>query len=136
MRTHPSLAGIEQRTAEATEGPWNVVGPSNPGPWNELAIIPLGEVGAVAYVQPQWDDAEFIADARTDIPALTAAVRDVLALHRAVEVEPSDTICAGCSTLRGAGESLRYFPVTEYPCETVRALAIHLDLTDPEGEPS
>lgn len=60
------------------------------------------------------------------------ALRAVLDLHRAVEVEPSDTICAGCSTLRGAGESLRYFPVTEWPCATVRAITAHIDTTPKE----
>ena len=47
------------------------------------------------------------------------AVRD---LHRPVDVEPSDTICAACSTLRGSGESLRYFPTEEWPCATIQAL--------------
>ena len=140
--THPSLAGIEQRTAAATEGPWEV---TQDKCWGEkypsLNIQRVYEYTdydlAHAGCEPlDAEDVAFIAAARTAVPALTAAVRDVLALHRAVEVEPSDTICAGCSTLRGAGESLRYFPVTEYPCATVRALAAHLDLTDPEGDPT
>ena len=122
--TRPSLAGIEQRTAAATAGPWNVAGPSNPGPWDDLTIIPLGEVGAVAYVQPQWDDAAFIADARTDLPALTAAVRDVLALHAE----------ATCS--RGYPQAYCIECDQVWPCATVRALAARLDLTDPEGDPT
>ena len=91
--TRPSLAGIEQRASVATEGPWFAVGPSNPGPWNDIAIVPLGEVGAVAYVQPDLDDAAFIAHTRTDLPALTAAVRDVLALH-----EPTGIVTCGART--------------------------------------
>ena len=63
--------------------------------------------------------------ARTAVPALTAAVRDVLALHRTV----------------GHGEC-SYYPdpsdahwSVPYPCPTVRALATHLDLTNLEGDP-
>lgn len=48
-----------------------------------------------------------------------ARVREV---HRPVDIEPSNTICGGCSTLRGEGENMRYFPVEEWPCDTIRAL--------------
>lgn len=51
--------------------------------------------------------------------AVEDAIRD---LHAAVEIEPSGTICAACSTQRGSGESVRYFPYTEWPCETVMVL--------------
>lgn len=58
------------------------------------------------------------------VPALTAAVRDALALH--VEATCSrgypQTYCMDC------GQA--------WPCNTVRALATRLDLTDPEGEPT
>lgn len=126
--TRPSLAGIEQRISAATTGPWFAVGPSNPGPWNDIAIVPLGEVGAVAYVQPDCDDAAFIAHTRTDLPALTAALREVLRLHTEREHRPLDgtylggTVCDHCRH--------------PWPCATVRALAAHLDLTDPEGDPT
>lgn len=52
----------------------------------------------------------------------TDAEKAVRELHRPVDVEPSDTICAACSTLRGSGESLRYFPTEEWPCATIQAL--------------
>ena len=52
----------------------------------------------------------------------TDGERAVRELHRPVDVEPSDTICAACSTLRGSGESLRYFPTEEWPCATIQAL--------------
>lgn len=52
----------------------------------------------------------------------TDGERAVRELHRPVDVEPSDTICAACSTLRGSGESLRYFPTKEWPCATIQAL--------------
>lgn len=57
---------------------------------------------------------------------LQAAVDAVREVHRPVDVEPSETICAGCSTLRGTGERMRYFPYEEWPCDTIRALDEHL----------
>lgn len=54
--------------------------------------------------------------------ATARAEKAVRELHRPVDVEPSDTICAACSTLRGSGESLRYFPTEEWPCATIQAL--------------
>lgn len=50
------------------------------------------------------------------------AVARVRETHRPVDVEPSETICHACSTLRGNGDSLRYFPYKEWPCDTIRAL--------------
>lgn len=50
------------------------------------------------------------------------AVARVREVHRPVDVEPSETICHACSTLRGNGDSLRYFPYKEWPCDTIRAL--------------
>ena len=66
----------------------------------------------------------------TAVPALTTTVRDVLALHNASgerwEGFPrADRRVAYCTR---DGEAA--------PCPTVRALATHLDLTDPEGEPT
>lgn len=51
------------------------------------------------------------------VPALSAALCDVLALHR-----EGRGFCRDCDHA--------------YPCPTVRALATHLDLTDPEGDPT
>lgn len=115
--TRPSLAGIEQRAERSPMSTW------------------------------------------TAVPALTAAVRDVLALHTPAPVyahiddcghpddgdhgiesdqlgeyfcpdtPTGDVLCQGC----GLDE---YQEPTFYPCATVRALATHLDLTDPEGDPT
>lgn len=63
---------------------------------------------------------EFILDAHNvTVPALVAMVEAVLGQHRPVEVEPSDTICGGCSNRLPNG---RYMPIVEFPCPTVRAL--------------
>ena len=63
----------------------------------------------------------------TNVPRLVDALEKVLILHKPVEVEPSETICSGCSTLRGQGETARYFPFTEYPCPTVRDITAALE---------
>ena len=70
---------------------------------------------------------DLIAAARTTAPHLVDALEKVLILHKPVEVEPSETICSGCSTLRGQGETARYFPFTEYPCPTVRDITTALE---------
>ena len=112
--TRTSLAGIEKRVAAATEGPLEV--------W-------LNRDGTIIvcdrFEQPMTrDDVRFIAHTRTDLPALTAAVRDVLALH----------VEATCS--RGYPQAYCMDCGQAWPCTTVRALAAHLDLTDPEGDPT
>ena len=142
--TRPSLAGIEQRTAAATEWPWEVNGPDE-----DWAVIHSGPDSVIhaytvhdqdcegctcggdeaGHVAISVEDAAFIAAARTAVPALTAAVRDVLkvaaphwewATRRETKFgrPASDASCV-CEV-----------------CKIVRALATHLDLTDPEGDPT
>ena len=120
--TRPSLAGIEQRTAAATEGPWEASGSHVVTSWTGASDWsgPIDDRELVATASPA--DAAFIADARTVVPALTAAVRDVLALHYAEPYAQGPDYCAECDL--------------QSPCPTVRALAAHLDLTDPEGDPT
>ena len=60
----------------------------------------------------------------TAVPALTAAVRDVLALHESL---PNSRSALFPHPLCSCGKAS--------PCPTVRALAARLDLTDPEGDP-
>lgn len=97
--TRPSLADIEKRDA---------------------LRVHLKGAGAPALM------AEKNAASAADVPALTAAVRDVLALHQ----EDGHGECSHCPDPSDAHWS------APYPCPTVRALAAHLDLTDPEGEPT
>ena len=113
--TRPSLAGIEQRAERSPMSTW------------------------------------------TAVPALTAAVRDVLALHQPCDNDiartPTCQTCRGragvwecgcwadedrqpvCSSCTDSDPLGRVTP-SAYPCPTVRALAAHLDLTDPEGDPT
>ena len=63
-----TLAGIEQRANAATKGEWIVGGPGFVYSERDKFLIPVARTGANA-------DAEFIAHARTDVPALVAEVR-------------------------------------------------------------
>jgi hypothetical protein len=91
----PHLRDVEARAEAATEGPWHRhdfghAGEQEPssivihtGEFDHASLL-LGEGGAVAWM-PTWDrdedlDATFIAASRTDVPALTAAIRAVLDL--------------------------------------------------------
>ena len=127
--TRPSLAGIEQRAAAATEGPWEASGSHVVTSWTGASDWsgPIDDRELVATASPA--DAALIADARTVVPALTAAIRDVLkvaaphwewATRRETKFgrPASDASCV-CEV-----------------CKIVRALAAHLDLTDPEGDPT
>ena len=112
--TRPSLAGIEKRAAAATAGPWFQGRNGRPyeGTCDVYSRREPDEPDShdIATYMYSEEDAAFIVAARTAVDALTAAVRDVLALH----VE--------CDRV--------------HPCATVRALAAHIDLTDPEGDPT
>ena len=130
--TRPSLAGIEHRTAEATEGPWEVNGPDedwaviHSGPDSVIHAYTVhdpdcegcecggGEAGHVAI---SVEDAELIAHARMDLVDLTAAVRDVLALLDRHEQD------------NPLGRE-------QWNADIRAALAARLDLTDPEGDPT
>ena len=76
MTATDRLNEIEARANAATEGPWIVAIYKN-----ECKVETKRERWHVAsYASPE--DAAFIAHARTDVPALVAALRAVLDLHR------------------------------------------------------
>lgn len=124
MSISDRLDEIQARADKATDGPWITGGSieegvtrfgtlNDPDDPSEPGVL----LGDVAYEA----NAEFIAHARTDVPALVAGYRKILDLHKPVEVEPSDTICRECSYQLSNG---RYFgKVEEWPCPTVRAIA-------------
>ena len=132
-----TLARIRAQADAALEGPWEAKSetPTMSGAvWNLRIVGKPGIRMNVTEWQHGMESAEFIAASRTDVPWLLdqvelrdKALEAVLALHKPVEVEPSETICSGCSTLRGQGETARYFPFTEYPCPTVRAITTALE---------
>ena len=65
-----------------------------------------------------WDREAEIA-VRAALPSIEHQLR-VRALHRPVDIEPSDTICGECSYGLRNGRYLP--PVVEYPCPTIVAL--------------
>lgn len=115
--TRPSLAGIEP----FSEAPWSFQpwgGQNQNGDYAESILLDAhGE--ALAYGLPNGDGALIAA-----APDLLAAVRDVLAAHYEATCSRGypQAYCADCDQA--------------WPCTTVRALAAHLDLTDPEGDPT
>ncbi|MED2979533.1 hypothetical protein P4284_23000 [Bacillus swezeyi] len=63
--TKDDLEAIRQRSEKATEGPWRI-GKQSPNGLNNI-----GTIGGLLTAQTtDGDDAEFIANARQDIPAL------------------------------------------------------------------
>ena len=113
------LDEIEARANAATTGPWSHCLDELR---NRTAVHRIGssEVNAdVAFTYrdrggrgPGMQDAEFIAHARADVPALVAALRAVLDLHYRDRFGE----CAECSTE----------PVDRYPCPTVQAVTAAL----------
>lgn len=88
MSARDALAAIRERAQAATEGPWwgggsnrrrdavGLVGRlSDRGTGNAIAVLAGVGMDRVA-------DAEFIAHARTDVPALVGALEAVLAIHQ------------------------------------------------------
>lgn len=79
------LAEIEARVEAADDGPWRVRGSQVDPSWKwaagvESTSLDPGEVDTTIAEVVDAPDAEFIAHARTDVPALLAVVKGVLAL--------------------------------------------------------
>ena len=150
MSAADRLAAIRARLDAATPGPWSyTLGTPTMGgtTWSlRVAGKPGIRAGVVEY-QHGDANAEFITHARTDIPALLAAVEAALALHQpreeAVLDDPeclreecdhdgecpptgSVTVCAACWEITEAG--YEYFSESGipdqilYPCATARTI--------------
>ena len=120
------FAAIEARVAAASEGPWYVEG-------SDVRVAGPG-VEDVAYDMLDHD-AEFIAHARVDIPALLAAVRErdnTIAKVRAYMHEHEEYLpaavnydcCARCNAITGS-----YVP---WPCDPYTRLRAALDPQETE----
>ncbi|MFB7894680.1 hypothetical protein ACFC1I_20925 [Microbacterium sp. NPDC056044] len=120
--------------AAATPGPWEIIGG---GEFLMPLAISVG-VGS-ADVSLRDADAEFIAHARTAVPALVAAVERVQALHEPLKLfllddngsidysKPFDALCRGCTDpdIVNAWECDDGDPGDDYvqhPCPTIEAL--------------
>lgn len=108
------LDAIDARTTAATPGPWIR--------WGN-AIRLTDEVTELGFLltgsaTPRYrDDADFMASAREDVPAMATALRALLALHTPEEQRVGPSVCAGCSNALA-----RYL----YPCPTVRIIETEL----------
>ena len=131
------LDEIEARANAATEGPWEWEGEAK-GEWEIGAnsLVPSRRPDDPVLYGYGYDasgievknpaDAEFIAHARTDVPALLDALEKVLRLHPRVVVlhaDPEfgrmedDAICGACI--------VNHEPA-DWPCPTVEAIRQHL----------
>ena len=105
------LDEIEARTNAATDGPWTWATHST-ADGDEWGVFSPAD-WALATNRDGWGcDAEFIAHARTDVPALVAALRAVLEMHAETPYG-----CAVCEEQNWA---------LPWPCPTVAAIHQHL----------
>ena len=123
--TRPSLAGIEKRAAAATTGPWFEDDDGGVSTEPTVLSMTVQRIVDTEGCGMHEGNRALIAQARTDLPALTAAIRDVLALADSLDRlssrhPDSETGCIETTVAH----------------ELRTALAAHLDLTDPEGDPS
>ena len=124
--TRPSLAGIEQR-AEVFRLHVPV---SRCDTWEHGSSCP--GVERCKNCRRRWPctfvtdaEAALVADARTAVPALTAAVRDVLALAARLDRLAARHLDSETGRIE-----------TAVAHELRTTLAARLDLTDPEGDPT
>ena len=133
-----TLARIRRRADAATEGPWEVKpykGLAEDGDYvdsivgssQESIVYQLGCGCCDIGLEVAHPDAEFIAAARTDVPALLDALEKVLRLHPRVVVlhaDPEfgrmedDAICGACIVNHEAAD---------WPCPNVRAITTALN---------
>ena len=121
------LDEIEARTNAATEGPWraSVVATyvdADGRRRGKGGIYPGGEPGPPPlFLTMDWlaTDAEFIAHARTDVPALVEALRAVLNLHFKAQPIP-----AAFGTQEGGDYCVTC--AEDWPCPTVETIRQHI----------
>lgn len=113
------LDQVDARTNAATDGPWDarMDTPSMGGSrWSLRRAGVPGLRMAVTEYQHGSGNAEFIAAARTDLPAATAALRAVLDLHQPHNLDNGTSInylCVEC--------------LARFPCPTVTAITTALE---------
>lgn len=115
-----TLARIRAQADAATEGPWELLGDgeyvSGPG------ILVAPDDGGVTSA-----DAEFIAAARTDVPALLDALEKVLALHPRVVVMAADPEFGQMEDDAICGACIVDYEAADWPCPNVRAITTALE---------
>ena len=92
------IDAAQKRCDAATEGPWVAVEGATPGMfWVELRH--RATICDFPREQGAQEDAEFIAAARTDLPAALAALRAVLDEHPGCEADTCLTVGAIAAAL-------------------------------------
>ena len=108
------LDEIEARTRAASEGPWFDEERNLDAPWDLTTVyygFHNGETPDRDLVaEAAYDNAEFIAHARTDVPALVAVARYALSQHSKDEAHNE---CGHCADSYGEDG---------WPCSTVREI--------------
>ena len=136
-----TLNRIRRQVNAATDGPW--------APWldqdgtphmngllmvgNAAAVIPEGEswvegvdVNPIAHTYTP-EDREFIAAARTTVPALLDALEKVLELHPRVVVMAADPEFGQMEDDAICGACIVNHEPADWPCPNVRAITTALD---------
>ena len=113
--TLPRLTDIEQRAQNATPAPWVLIGGGEYVTGAGVLVAP--DDGGVSP-----ENAEFIAHSRQDVPALTAAIRAVLELHKPVPMVPGIEEAPVCDGCENPGRFVRW------PCPTTEAIRERLDV--------
>ena len=111
--TESELKEIEARTNASTEGPWRSAVNYNGNPPRIYYMV--GDLDAKDGLARVVDscDAEFIANARTDVPALIAEVRRLRALIKSKEsfyMEDSNAVCPWCERSYHKTDCLAFTP--------------------------
>ena len=132
-------------TDQATQGPWQTDGCevtqhwSRPEPWQTIVDTEVSCMdycyGGSAKGVERYEDAEFIADARTRLPQALNALQAVMEIHKPFQAYADHGMdgeslhrfvlrCDGCEESGG---------IEDYPCPTVRAIQTELERKEPEA---
>ena len=128
-----TLARIRRRADAATEGPWQK-NQYEPYPEHDRGDVSIcGRQGNVTVAYWYYDDkyetadAEFIAAARTDVPALLDALEKVLRLHPRVVVLHADSEFGRMEDDAICGACIVNHEAADWPCPNVRAITTALN---------
>ena len=115
-----TLNRIRAQAAAATEGPWELLGGGEYVSGPDILVAP--DDGGVTSA-----DAEFIAAARTTVPALLDALEKVLALHPRVVVMAADPEFGQMEDDAICGACIVDYEAADWPCPNVRAITTALE---------
>jgi len=93
------LREIEYRCEKASKGTWHIVVVGDVG--DRRSVVAIGTAKGWTHRDIADDDSLFIAASRTDIPALTKALREATAVMRIVSNSHRvSCVCEACEWLR------------------------------------